>query len=119
MLFHWLGWASLALCALLLAKIIARKSGVRRADSALRAIHRPLGMAVIGTGALHGLLCLVKCPREGAALLSGLFAWTLIGLLATVFYARKRLKGRWYALHRALAALLVAALPLHLLIALR
>lgn len=118
MLYHWLGWISLALCVLLLAKYIGRVSKHKNTNNLLRKLHKPLGIAVIAIGTIHGLISFIKNPQEMVANFSGIILWVLIALLAVTFYARKKLKSKWFVLHRILAMLLVVVLVMHLLFAL-
>ena len=116
MLYHWLGWISLAACILLLAKYIALISKNKRANALLRKIHKPLGLAVIGTGAVHALISILKRPTELAAILSGAALLALIVLLARTYFARTKLKAKWFRMHRHLALLLIALLIVHVLL---
>lgn len=87
MLYHWLGWITFATCILLLAKYIGRISNNKSVNMFLRKIHRPLGIFVIGIGAIHGLISFVKHPQEVAEIFSGVLLWVLIVLLARTYYA--------------------------------
>ena len=118
MLYHWLGWISFAMCVLLLAKYIGRISKCKNINNSLRRLHKPFGIAVIVIGVVHGLLSFIKCSQEVVANLSGIFLWALIALLAVTFYSRKKLKSKWFALHRFLAVLLVASLVIHVAVVL-
>ena len=117
MLYHWLGWISLAMCILLLIKYIGRVSRNKTINYALRKIHKPLGIAVIAVGAIHGVISIIKSPQEIAANISGLLVWLLIAFLAATFYARKSLKSKWFKLHRMAAVLLIVGLVAHIAIA--
>ena len=118
MLYHWLGWVSLAICVLLLAKHIGRVSKNKKWNLPLRKIHKPLGLAVIGISVLHGILCTVKHPERIAVNLTGWMLFLMIAALAGTFYAKAKLHGKWFRLHRYLAALLCAFLAVHVTIAL-
>lgn len=115
MLYHWLGWASLASCVVLLAKYIGRVSKHKNTNNVLRKLHKPLGFSVIVIGAIHGIISFIKHPQEMVANFSGIILWVLIALLAVTFYARRKLKSKWFVLHRILAILLVVVLVMHLL----
>lgn len=117
MLYHWLGWISLAMCVLLLIKYIGRVSKNKTINNALRKIHKPLGIAVIAIGAIHGVISIIKTPQEIVANILGLLVWLLIAFLALTFYARKKLKSKWFKLHRIAAVLLVVGLVAHIAIA--
>ena len=101
------------MCVLLLAKYPARRFSRARANAVLRKLHEPLGLAVILAGAVHGVMAIAESPDELFLIGSGIILWVLIILLAVTFYARKRCKGRWFALHRVLAAIVAAGMLLH------
>lgn len=116
MIHHWLGWISLAFCVLLLAKYLGRISKNTRFNLALRRLHKPLGLAVIAVSALHGIICFFKKPQFSLPAITGLALFALILALARTFYARKKLKAKWFPMHRHLSALLCAVTALHILI---
>ena len=118
MLYHWLGWVSLAICVLLLAKYIGRVSKNKKLNLPLRKIHKPLGLAVIGISALHGILSFGKSSERIAVNLTGWMLFLLIALLAGTFYAKAKLHGKWFRLHRYFAAFLCILLLVHIVIAL-
>ena len=111
MVYHWLGWISFASCVLLLAKYAGRTLNSKSVN-----MHKPLGNAVIGTGAMHGVLSLIKHPQEIAENLSGVLLWTLIVLLARTCYAKTKLKSKWFRMHRHLAIALTVILAVHVVI---
>ena len=80
-------------------------------------IHKPLGIAAIVMGAIHGVISIVKNPQAIAANILGILVWTLMAFLAVTFYARKRLESKWFKLHGIAAVLLIAALISHLVVA--
>lgn len=116
MVYHWLGWISFASCVLLLAKYAGRTLNSKSVNMLLRKIHKPLGNAVIGTGAMHGVLSLIKHPQEIAENLSGVLLWALIVLLARTCYAKTKLKSKWFRMHRHLAIALTVILAVHVVI---
>ena len=118
MLYHWLGWISLVMCILLLAKYMGRVSKCKRINSSLRKLHKPFGTAVIVMGTVHGIVSFIKHPQEMTANFSGMILWVLIALLAVTYYARKKLKSKWFVLHRLFSVLLAVMLVMHLFFAL-
>lgn len=113
MIHHWLGWISLAVCALLLAKYIGRISKNKTINQFLRKLHKPLGLAVIGISALHGIICFVRKPQFTIQNVTGILLFVLIIALALTFYARARLKAKWFKLHRIVAVVLVILMIIH------
>lgn len=114
MLYHWLGWISFAMCILLLAKYIGRIVNNKSVNMFLRKIHKPLGIAVTGIGAIHGLISFMKHPQEIAENISGVVLWGLIVLLARTYYARTKLKAKWYHMHRHFAIFLMVMIVIHI-----
>lgn len=117
MIHHWLGWISLALCVVLLAKYIGRVSGSKGLNKRLRALHKPLGIAVTVTAALHGAICLVKCART-LSLITGAAALALILALALTYCLRTKLKKRWFPLHQQLSIATAILCALHVAVSL-
>ena len=96
MFYHWLGWISFAMCFLLLAKYLGRILNNKSVNMLLRKIHKPLGIAVIGIGAIHGLISFIKHPQEFSEIFSGVLLWVLIAFLARTYKdCRNLLKGDW------------------------
>ena len=114
MIHHWFGWISLAMCVLLLAKYIGRISKNKKINQLLRKIHKPLGLVVIGIAILHGIICFAKNPQAIIQNITGLILWVLIICLARTFYARIRLKTKWFQMHRHLAIILCIIMIIHI-----
>ncbi|MDO5142560.1 MAG: hypothetical protein Q4D31_06025 [Eubacteriales bacterium] len=117
MIHHWLGWASLAIGILLLAKFIGRISKKQKLNSILRKIHKPLGMTLIGVAALHGIISIAKAPQAVVQIVTGVILLVLIGLLARTFYARDKLKAKWFQMHRHFALAFLVVLVIHVVTA--
>lgn len=79
-------------------------------------IHKPLGIAVIATGAIHGLLSFIKHPQAITENLSGILVLVLLILLALTYCARNKLKAKWFPMHRVFAVLLIAVLIIHIVV---
>ena len=116
MVHHWLGWLSLATCVLLLAKYIGRSSNNKNINQLLRKFHEPLGIAVIGIAIIHGIICFIKKPQAIIQNITGLILLVLILSLAGTFYARKKLKAKWFQMHRYLAILLCTIMVIHIIV---
>ncbi len=116
MIHHWLGWISLGVCILLLAKYIGRISNNKKVNQLLRKIHKPLGMMVIGIATIHGVISFIKNPQAIIQNITGLSLFVLIFNLAITFYARKRLKVKWFQIHRYLAILLCILMAIHIIL---
>lgn len=118
MIEHWFGWISFAFCMLLLLKYIGRISGHKKINKGLRKIHEPLGLAVIGISALHGIICFVQRPQKMTENITGWILILLLVFLARTFYARKKLKAKWFSMHRHLAIIFSVILFVHVVISL-
>lgn len=116
MIHHWLGWLSLAICILLLAKYIGRISNNKTLNQLLRKSHKPLGIAAIGISMVHGLLCFIKCPHASIQNITGLILFVLILTLAITFYARAGLKAKWFQMHRYSAIMLCIVMAIHIMV---
>ena len=116
-LYHWLGWISLAICLLLLAKYIGRVSKYQSFNRFLRKAHKPLGIAVTIIGIIHGFISFMKHSQDVTANVSGLFTLVVICLLAATFCVRTKLKSRWFVLHWLLSIVLIVLLTIHTAIA--
>ena len=117
MFYHWLGWISFAMCIILLAKYIGRILNNKSINMLLRKIHKPLGIAVVGIGAIHGLISFIKHPQEITEIISGVLLWVLIAFLARTYFARTKLKSKWFNMHRHLAIFLMVILVIHIAVA--
>lgn len=116
MIHHWFGWISFAMCILLLAKYIGRISKNKKINQSLRKIHKILGIAVIGIAFLHGIICFIKTPQAIIQNITGLILWILIISLAATFYARARLKAKWFQMHRYLSIILCVIMVIHIVL---
>lgn len=92
----------------MLAPLFARLTPL---DKWLRSIHIPLGVALVVTGLVHGLLS----SESVLSVNLGTVTLVLSVLLGLSFMFRKVLKKRgWMVWHRGLTALFVGALVLHI-----
>ncbi len=92
----------------MLAPLFARLAPL---DKWLRSIHIPLGVALVVTGLVHGLLS----SESVLSVNLGTVTLVLSVLLGLSFMFRKALKKRgWMVWHRGLTALFVGALVLHI-----
>ena len=114
MIHHWLGWISLAICVLLLAKLIGRLLKSQKLNKILRKIHKPLGLAVIAISAVHGIISFIKNTPALLQNITGIILFILIVILAVSFYDKKRLKKQWFKIHRYSAAVFTAAMIIHI-----
>ncbi len=116
MIHHWLGWISLVVCTILLAKYIGRISNNKKINQLLRKIHKPLGIAVMGIATIHGVISFIKSPTVNIQNITGLILLVFIFLLARTFYAKTRLKAKWFQVHRNLAILLCVIMVIHIIV---
>lgn len=117
MLYHWLGWICFAICAMLLIKYIGRISKIKPVDQLLKKIHKPLGLTIIAVAALHGIQSLIKCSVAVMENVTGIILFLMIILLASTFYAKKKLKAKWFQMHRYLAILQMIIMIVHVILA--
>lgn len=118
MLHYWFGcifgWLSFALCIVLLAKFIGRVSKIKVINGGLRAVHKPMGFAVIATGLMHGIFLIVKHPNAIIGNVFGALLVAAIVLLAVTYILRKKLKSKWFLLHRIFSILVAVLLIVHI-----
>lgn len=121
MIFAWIG----VLCALAAAfKFFTRISGSKKMNRLFYKLHIPLGIVLIITGLVHGLLAgnfsdtSLADVQLGAVLLS--FNWGTACFIASLFLGlsyvlRKILRKKWMITHRILTIILLLLLLLHIL----
>lgn len=117
MVSHWLGWISLALCIVLLAKFVGRISKNGKLNQLLRRIHKPLGSAILVVGLLHGVLCFAETLQASVTVMTGVLLIACFAAMTGTFYAKTKLKARWFSLHRKLSLLAVLLLAVHVILA--
>lgn len=117
MLYHWLGWISLAICVVLLMKYIGRISKVKTVNQLLRKIHKPFGLAIIVVAALHGILSLIKSSHAVMENATGIILFLIIILLARTFYVKEKLRAKWFQMHRHLATVMLIMMITHIIVA--
>lgn len=117
-----LAWLSAIFTILLALKYITRISRHRQLNNLFRRSHKQLGVLMIITGLLHGILA---GNEETTTLFDMQFAPKLFTLnlgtvclfvallLALTYMFRKKLKKRWMFLHRVLTVILLVLLVLH------
>lgn len=115
MVSHWLGWISFACCIFLSLKIIGRLSKINKFNLFLRKFHQPLGIAVMFFGTIHGILCFIKNQKAIISIVSGLILLFVIIALARTYFSRKKLKAKWFKMHRHLTFFLILLLIIHIL----
>ncbi len=117
-----LAWLAVLFTVLSAVLYFIKRSGNRRLRRAFSRIHITVGILLIVTGIVHGVLA----GNPSGATLSDmmlapvLFTWnwgtlSLIAaiLLAVTYLLRRILKKRWIVLHRVLTVALVAMVALH------
>ena len=117
MISHWLGWVSFAICILLLSKVIGRMSKNQKLNLVLRKIHKPFGIAVIIIGTIHGILCFTDIFELNVEVVTGIVLMLCVIALARTFYARKKLKAKWFQMHRYLSIALLITMIIHIVLA--
>jgi len=118
-----LAWLAVLFTVLSAVLYFIKRSGNRRLRRAFSRIHITVGILLIVTGIVHGVLA----GNPSGATLSDmmlapvLFTWnwgtlSLIAaiLLAATYLLRRILKKRWIVLHRVLTVALVAMVALHM-----
>ena len=118
-----LAWVSALLCLGEALRYPARVSKVKALNKAFHRIHIPLGVLLLATALMHGLLA-GNSPRAGLGEMElapvlftlnwGTACFMAALLLAVSYLLRKALKKRWMAAHRVLTVLMIALLALHL-----
>ncbi|GGH20941.1 ferric reductase-like transmembrane domain-containing protein [Paenibacillus segetis] len=117
-----LAWLAVIFTVLLALKYIARISKHRQLNRLFRKFHKHLGILMITTGLLHGILAGNEETTNlfDMQFMSKLFTLNLGSvclfvamLLALTYMFRKKLKKRWMFLHRLLTIILLVLLVLH------
>lgn len=115
-------WVAVIFTVLLALKYVARISRHRQLNRLFSKSHKPLGIGMITTGLLHGMLAgnerttslfdMQIMPRLFTLNL-GTICLFVATLLALTYMFRKKLKKRWMLLHRVFTILLLVLLVLH------
>lgn len=116
MLYRWLGWITFGLCLILLAKFIVRILKMKTINKVLRKTHKPLGIVAFIIGMVHGLHYLIKKPQKIVENITGVVSLVLIALLIINFISRKKLKSKWFFLHRLMSVIFTIILIVHLIV---
>lgn len=116
MVFDLLGWISIGLCIVLLAKFFGRISKIEVVNKLLRVTHIPFGIAALIAGMVHGIFYIISEPHDVAENVTGIFLLAVMGLLAITYIAKKLLKSKWFFLHRLLSVVLIVLLIVHVVI---
>lgn len=114
MISHWLGWISLVIGLLLLAKFFGRLSKNKTTNQYLRKIHKPLGNVLIAIAVVHGALSFAGNTQALLQGFTGLLALLSAFFLARTFYAKKKLKNKWLQMHKHLALLFFVLIVIHI-----
>ncbi len=117
-----LAWFAVVFTVLLAMKYIARISRNRQFNRFFSKMHKRLGILMLITGLLHGVLAGNEKNTNllDIQLMPKLFTFNLgtislfvALLLALTYLLRKKLKKRWMFLHRVLTVILLVLLILH------
>lgn len=116
MISHWIGWISFASCILLLAKVVGRISKNKELNQFLRKFHKPLGIAVIALGAIHGILCFAENSQAVISIITGVILLLCIIAMARTYFVRTKFKAKWFQMHRHLSIILIVIMVLHIIV---
>lgn len=117
-----LAWLAVIFTVLSAILYVVKRSGNKQLRRAFSRIHITVGVLLIATGILHGILAgnMADATLEDMMIAPVLFTWnwgtlSLIAavLLAVSYILRKVLKKRWMGLHRILTVALIALVVLH------
>lgn len=117
-----LAWLAVIFTILLALKYIARISRNRRLNRLFSKSHKQLGILMITTGLLHGVLAgneettnlfNMQFMTKLFTLNLGTVCLFVALLLALTYMFRRKLKKRWMLLHRVLTVLLLVLIVLH------
>ncbi|WP_313894536.1 ferric reductase-like transmembrane domain-containing protein [Psychrobacillus sp.] len=117
-----LAWLAVIFTILLALKYIARISGNRQLNRLFSKSHKHLGILMITTGLLHGVLSGnekttnlfdIQFMPKLFTLNLGTACFFVALLLALTYMFRKKLKKRWMFLHRVLTVILIVLIVLH------
>ena len=117
-----IAWFAVVFTVLLAMKYIVRISRIRPLNRLLRKSHKQLGICMLTTGLLHGILAGnekntnlsdIKLMPELFTLNLGTVCLFVALLLALTYMFRKKLKKQWMYLHRVLTIILLILIVLH------
>lgn len=118
-----LAWVSTLLCIAEALRYAARISKNKALNRAFHKSHIPLGVLLLITGGIHGLIA-GNLPDAGLSAIElapvfftlnwGTACFISSVLLAVSYLARKGLGKKWMPLHRILTVLMIAFLAVHL-----
>jgi uncharacterized protein with FMN-binding domain len=117
-----LAWLAVLFTALSAVLYIMKRSGNRPLRRAFSKIHITVGVLLIVTGVVHGILAgnMADATVSDMAVAPVLFTlnWGTLSLIVAILLAlsymlRKRLKRQWMVVHRVLTVLMIALVVLH------
>lgn len=117
-----IAWFAVAFTVLLALKYMIRISKIRKLNRLFSKSHKQLGILMITTGLMHGVLAGNEKTTNllDMTFMTKLFTFNLgtvclivAMLLAITFMFRKKLKKRWMFLHRVLTVVLLVLIALH------
>ncbi len=118
--YRFLGWVALVLLVVMVSPFILRllhskvfkskSKGLLKVIKALRTIHKPLGLALVLLGAVHGIGMLGRVRLHSGSLV--LMSLILTGVLGLAFWKKK--DKRALMGHRVMSLVTVILLLLHL-----
>ncbi len=118
-----LAWLAVLFTALSAVLYIMKRSGNRNLRRAFSKIHITVGVLLIVTGIVHGILAgnMADATVSDMAVAPVLFTlnWGTLSLivailLAVSFMLRRKLKRQWIVVHRVLTVLMIALVVLHI-----
>ena len=122
MISETIAWFAVVFTVLLAMKYIVRISRNRSLNRLFSKLHKPLGICMLTTGLLHGVLSGnekntnlfdIKLMPELFTLNWGTVCLFVALFLSLTYMFRKKLKKRWLFLHRVLTVILLILLVLH------
>ncbi len=116
-IFILLEWITFALWIILTLKYVARKSKVKPINDFFRKIHIPLGIVLAVTMVAHGVLAWIEYPQDISTNVTGLVLAMAFVLLTLSFVLRKKLKKKWFVIHRVVSFLSILLLIAHIVLA--
>ncbi len=112
-----LGWLCLFCFLGLVAKGLARKAGMKRANMVLMKLHKPLsgGFILLGGGHILAVMPVFRA-RAGGLYLSGVVVFWAAIVLILLCHMMHRDKGGWLRWHQVLTAVMLLGILFHIVI---
>ncbi len=116
-IFILLEWITFALWIILTLKYVARKAKIAPINIFLRKTHIPMSIVLALTMIAHGVLSLIEYTDDIATNVTGLLLVVAFILLTLSYVLRKKLKKKWFVMHRVASLCSILLIIAHIILA--